>query len=170
MSHDFCETLADEVFGMSDPVFADDDLDLHEVIAEKRFTTTRNRSVTTAKGFSTSPNAPLHLGDTASGLPWYADEVGKRAVLTAIGWFLAVAAVGAIAWDVISPDTPGGSAAAQAGFRVGTVIGIVLRTVLLGGGAAVLLRLARSPGRDRADGTEVAMAHRRAPHTSVARL
>jgi hypothetical protein len=67
----------------------------------------------------------------------------RRFVLVGLGWLLLALAIAALIWDVVSPDTPGGTAAAQAGFRIGSVIGVVLRTLVLVGVAALLLRRGR---------------------------
>jgi hypothetical protein len=53
-------------------------------------------------------------------------------VVKVLGVLLGVLAVGAVVWDVVSPDVVGGTAAGQAGMRVGGVIGVVLRTLVLG--------------------------------------
>jgi hypothetical protein len=53
-------------------------------------------------------------------------------LLRVAGVLLGVLVVGAVVWDVVSPDVVGGTAAGQAGMRIGGVIGILLRTVVLG--------------------------------------
>lgn len=57
------------------------------------------------------------------------------------GWAVAGLAGAAVVWDIVQPDVGGGTAAAQAGFRVGSVIGTVIRTLVLG--VVALLLIAR---------------------------
>src|SRR5690349_10509379 len=72
-------------------------------------------------------------------------------ILAAALVFLAVAA---LIRDIVDPDVPAGTPSAQTGFQIGTVIGIVIRTALLGGLALFLhakARLEKIPGGKAAE-------------------
>jgi hypothetical protein len=71
----------------------------------------------------------------------------KKLLLRILGIGLLLLAAAALVWDVVAPDVPGGTAAAQEGFRVGFLIGMGLRTLVLGGIGWMLLRASTRPSR-----------------------
>ncbi|QRK11118.1 hypothetical protein JQX13_14210 [Archangium violaceum] len=73
----------------------------------------------------------------------------KSKLFRVAGWLLAALTVAALVWDILLPDQQsGGTEAARAGFRLGSIIGTILRTLVLGSAALALLRAgerARNP-------------------------
>ncbi|PTL76447.1 hypothetical protein [Vitiosangium sp. GDMCC 1.1324] len=64
----------------------------------------------------------------------------KSKLFRVAGWLVAALTVAALLWDILLPEQPGGTEAAQAGFRIGFVIGSILRTLIFGFAALALLR------------------------------
>jgi hypothetical protein len=93
----------------------------------------------------------------------------KKAVLRFLGVVALLVAMAALARDIFDPDVPPGTAAAQAGFQVGQVIGMGLRSVLLVGIAVALFDASNKSKRDsqrRSQFPQIVDAHRSEVPTS----
>ncbi len=71
----------------------------------------------------------------------------KKVMLLILGVGLLLLTASALAWDLVAPDVPKGTAAAQQGFRIGYVFGIGMRTLVLGGLGLGCLRASGMLGR-----------------------
>ena len=72
----------------------------------------------------------------------------KARLFRVVGWLVAALTIATLLWDVLLPDQPGGTEAAQTGFRFGYVMGVFFRTLILGAISLALLRAServRSP-------------------------
>lgn len=83
----------------------------------------------------------------------------KKVLFTILGSAVAALAAGTLIWDIVAPDMGGGSAAAQAGFRVGSIIGTVLRTLVLSAVAVALITKAKGGPGTRHDLARILADH-----------
>lgn len=71
----------------------------------------------------------------------------KKRMLQILGGGLLLLAAATLLWDIVAPDVPAGTPPAREGFRVGAVVGVGLRTLILGGLGWMLLMAPDRPGR-----------------------